>query len=57
MLMCLTPTSAHRGQQQYCCKVKEESNIWHGFYPAGREAARVSEEKRTNLEFQRQNEE
>lgn len=57
MLVCLTPTSAHRGQQQYCCKVKEESNIWHGFYPAGREAARVSEEKRVNMEFQRQNEE
>lgn len=55
MLAFLTPTSAHRGQQQYCYKVKEQSNIWHGFYTAGRVAAGESEEKRMNLEFQIQN--
>lgn len=49
MLVFLTPTSAHRGQQQYCYKVKEQSNIWHGFYLAGREAAGVSEEGESGI--------
>lgn len=51
MLAFLTPTSARRGQQQYCYKVKEQSNIWRSFYPARREATGESKEKRANLEF------